>query len=502
MKRTFLVCWALVAMLACWRVDPVARPLTGDNQLYFYLAERAASGVAPHVSHVDTKNQLGVLITAAAISTGRALGVDDVLASRLASIVFLAASVALAAELATLLAGSAAAGHLAALALLASRGLVEHSTTGNNVKVFLLAFVLLAHVAMARSGRSQQRSSAWYVCAGLAAGAAFLSWQPALLVVAALVVEALAGPRGSMRRAAILLGAALLPVAGYELYFALHGAIGEQLHQAYVMTLGSVHSPVRLLHSLGFVFTEATGTLFPMRVGPLSWALLTAGALLFAASSPQNATALLRSRAGLLAFAIAGTAATLFTVYDHQGVPDLFFPDPYFAVATGLLTVAVMRAAKGSALRQLHSLVPIVVAVALVAQFGRDAMLRRVPNYDLDDQKRAAAVVREQHDTVGSVWAYGAVHLLGLAHLDNHVPFGLFFDDVESVLAADSFVPLRDGRMPELILQSRRPLPGAAVYIDRDYSEITPEEFRSQGVRAWRRLAPRGADLAEKHAAD
>ena len=150
MKRSLLVAWALFSVAFCWRLDPVDRPLMADNQLYYYMAERAASGVPPHLSHVDSKNQLGVLITALAIRGGRATGVDDVLASRLISIAFAAAAVVLIAELGTLLTGSAAVGHVSALALLAARGIAEHSAAGNNVKIFLLAFALLAHYLMAR----------------------------------------------------------------------------------------------------------------------------------------------------------------------------------------------------------------------------------------------------------------------------------------------------------------------------------------------------------------
>ncbi|MFN2425725.1 MAG: glycosyltransferase family 39 protein [Candidatus Binatia bacterium] len=486
MKRTFLLFWAIVAVAVCWRLDPVDRPLTGDNQLYFYLAERAASGVPPHVSHVDTKNQLGTLITATAIASGRGAGVDDVLASRVASIAFAAVSVVLAAELATLLAGSVAAGHVAAVALLAARGVAEHAATGNNVKIFLVVFVLLAHVAMARGAN---RRPAWDVLAGAAAGAAFLCWQPALLVLGAIVLEALL-ERGGVRRALTLLGAAMLPVVAYEAYFAMHGALAEQIRQAYVMTLGSVHAPARLPNSLAFVLTEARGLSSPIRIGPLSFALLAVAFLVRAARTRGRALALLTSRAGLLSFWIGGAAATAFTLYDHQGVPDLFFPDAYFAVAAGVLAALVARAAGHSGRmesRYATALVAGVFGVALVWQIQRDAALRRIPHFSLADQRRAAALVSGYHASSASVWAYGAVHLLGLAHLDNHVPYGLFFDDVESVLRADTYLPLKDGRMPEWILQSRRPLPGAAAYLAQGYDEVTTEVFEAQAVTVWQR---------------
>ena len=107
-------------------------------------------------------------------------------------------------------------------------------------------------------------------------------------------------------------------------------------------------------------------------------------------------------------------------------------------------------------------LAAVALMAALGAQMRRDDALREAPPYDLDDQRRVASVVHGYRDSSGSVWVYGAVHLLGLARLDNHVPYGLFYDDVESVLAVDDYLPLRDGRMPEIIVHARGGVPGAA----------------------------------------
>lgn len=65
------------------------------------------------------------------------------------------------------------------------------------------------------------------------------------------------GPRCRCRLLAVL-GAAWLPVVAYELYFFVYSALGEQLRQAYELTLDSVHRPSRLQRSGAFVFTQAT----------------------------------------------------------------------------------------------------------------------------------------------------------------------------------------------------------------------------------------------------
>jgi hypothetical protein len=489
-----LVLWAFVAVLACWRLDPAERPITGDNQLYFYLAERAASGVAPHVSLVDTKSQLGVLATAAAISAGRAVGIDDVASSRGLSIAAAAAAVALAGATAALLAGSAAAGHVAALAMLASRGFTDHAATGSNPKVFLAAFLLLAHAALARASLARGRRPALDLTAGAAAAAAFLCWQPALLVVAAVALEALAARTGSARRFGLVLAGALVPLAAYGLYFALHGALGEQLYQEYAMPLGSVHTPRRFLQSVAFVMTEARGAASLLRVGPLSFAVVA----IFVAAGMLRDASLLSTRPGALAFACGAAAATAFTLYDHQGVPDLFLVAPYFAVSAGVLAAmasAVLARAVAGALEKSGAsserrpvwaaAAPVALAVLLVLQMARDDSLRPRRGYSLADQRRVAGQVGEIAGTA-DVWVYEAVHLLGLAHLDNHVPLALFYDDVRSSVDVDAWRPLRDGRLPDVVVHGRSGIPGAKAWLEDAYDDATPPGLASQGLRLWR----------------
>ena len=84
--RLFGLLAFLLGVVACLTRDPADLPLTLDNQQYFFIAERAASGVPPHVSLFDSKHQAGMLLSAAAIRVGRGLGLGDVHAARVASI--------------------------------------------------------------------------------------------------------------------------------------------------------------------------------------------------------------------------------------------------------------------------------------------------------------------------------------------------------------------------------------------------------------------------------
>ena len=498
MAHRFLLAWMLVAAALCLRLGPGRLPLSGDNQLYFFASERAASGVPPHLSFVDSKNQLGVLVEAAAIAAGRRLGADDVMSSRAISIAFFAVSVAMAGLLAASIAGGAAAGHLAALALVAARGLANHAAAGSNVKVVLIAFILLAHLAIAAgSSRSAGERRLLDVVAGLAAGAAFACWQPALIIVVAVCLEASLVRGGGPRRALVVFVSSLGAVAAYELYFALHGTLGEQLHQAFVMPLGSVHRPAQLLRSLRFVLTEAGGPHGQLRIVPVAFALALGGALVAALRAPRRCLEILRERGGLISFGVAAAATTAFTLYDHQGVPDLFFVDPYFAVAFGVVvTEAVRLAVPGSARRRTTTVAALALTVVLVAQLHRDSAERRIRPWDLDSQRRLASAVRGYHDQLGSVWAYGALHLLALAHLDNHVALALFYDDVRDLLLP-GWRPLRDGRMPQVIVDSRGLPAGLQGWLASEYREVTAPAFAAQKTSVWRRIEPAAAALED-----
>ena len=113
-----------------WRFRPYDRAVLADDQLYFYVAERVASGVPPHLSLVDHKHQLAAMVSGAAIAVGRPFGADDVLAGRMPSIVFAAAVAPLLCILGEALTGSFVAGLMAAICSLTFRMFYIEAATG------------------------------------------------------------------------------------------------------------------------------------------------------------------------------------------------------------------------------------------------------------------------------------------------------------------------------------------------------------------------------------
>ncbi|HYC01260.1 MAG TPA: hypothetical protein VEC57_19160 [Candidatus Limnocylindrales bacterium] len=463
-----------LTLAACVGAGVFSRPVVADNRLYFFMAERAASGTPPHVSMIDTKSQLATLLGGAAIAIGRSAGVDDVHAGRAASVVAASAAVAGTALLAASVAGSSVAGAIAALALLSTRGFVDHAAIGFNPKIFLAAFLVWAHWVCARN-----RPGA----AGFLAGCAFLCWQPGLLGIAAVAAETLL--RHGVRRCATVIMAALLPIALYQAYFLANDAVGEQLVQTYVMTLGSVHTRVAWAPSLLFLLTEARGHL-PLRLAPLLCTVTIAASALIAITRPRRALAMLQRQGAAISLLVAGAGAVLFTLYDHQGVPDLFFPAPYVAIGAGIAIAAAARSAAVVGERAAAAVTVIAVAALMVQLHGGGVQLPR-SGRTLAEQRELAAVLADLGEQHGGVWAYEAVHLLALAHLENWVPVAQLYDDVASVMDIHAYRPQRDGRMPGIIVRGRGRLPGFDGYA-AVYERIANPAFGRDGLRLYRKL--------------
>lgn len=476
-----------VVLAAQWARDPATLPLTLDNQHYYFVAERAASGVPPHLSHFDSKHELSMVLTAAAIRAGRALGVADVPASRAASLVALALAAALLWALARDLSGGALAAWLALGVLLAFDGLLVMGAMGAQPKVFLVLFASCLGLWLERRP----------FLAGTAVAAAFLCWQPALLLLAAAALALVLAGRSPRALARLLVGAGGT-VAVYHVAFWLVGALPELVEQVYRFPAGYMtHPPDDLVTNVTRFFRLGLG---PTAEGGwlLAFVVLLGGIGVASLLWPRRAARVAREQPGFVFLLLAGAGTLAFTVYDYGTFVDDFFVLPWVAVLDGLgLAWLARRIGRGR-----PQAVGLGAATVALAVTGWLAALRPVPTPlgpTLADQQRLALEVRELLDDGRSVWAVGCTHLLAFAHAGNHVPYGFFFRGMgpylrERARAPEGWRPLRDDRMPDVILVSRPFtgwLPESREWFEREYLERTPLAFRLQDVRVfWRSEAP------------
>jgi len=527
LPRVFLAVALTIGLAACWYYGLPSLPLESDAQAQFAIAERAASGIPPHVSAFNAKNGLSFLLSGAAIRLGRLAGISDLMAARTATALPLALSVAAAGMLAHRLTGSRLAGGLSSLCLLSFGGLVLKSAMGGEPKVHLVLFILLALLAQAL------RRPFW---TGVAGASAFLCWQPAALVLAAaMVVEAglprRAGPvplgdaapeparwpRG--RRLALLLVGAAVPVVAYEAYFALHGALGAQLYQAYAFPLRYMIGATEGMSSNrgGFLAAWSRG-FHPAHPAP-AFLLVALAAFWVRRSRPlalRAVPAALQGRssraedpgqrsargldparasaepgladAGWLSFFLAANGVLAFTFFDHQGYPDWFFVLPFMAVATGWggAAVALRLGARGS--RALAAAVVAALAVVLLG-FGLTGPRRFPHPFTLGEQLALATEVGRLAAAADGLYTVNCGHLLALNRLDNWSPYANLFRGVREHLldrGGGRFeLPSKDGRLPEVVLTSRRLPPELVENLERDYARATPERYRRQDIGVW-----------------
>ncbi len=496
MKFLFAAVLCALTWAMCYGHGFWTRPILADDQLYFYMTERCASGVPPHVAQMEVKTQLPTIIGGAALAVGRVFGVSDVIAGRSACVAAAAISVILIWLLSAELAGfdprqSSGRGSLFSGAVLVGAfgtfvlyGVFLESATGFQPKMYMVVFLLAAHLACARRRP--------FAC-GVLGMCAFLCWQPAALVLAACGLATLVDRHSTWKSVAMLIAGAFLALGAYEAWFALHGALEAQIHQE-LLAFGSSHKPIDWHESLWFFVTESRG--FEHYPHPLPAAFLVAGAitLLAAIVRPARAFAIIRERPGLVAFWIGAALATTFTFIDHQAHPDMLLAQPYFPVAAAIASGWIFSWLRGNPGGTTAIAVLTAAFAAWVASEARTDVARAVFNRsnDLESQYAQARLVNLYYDHRGSVWGLGAVHLIGFNHRDNWTPVGNFGRETVE-LDTRTWRPLRNEKMPEIILAGRGLRPGFQTWLMTEYIDITPAMLARDRIRVFSRRSGVGS---------
>jgi hypothetical protein len=467
-----------VAAALCVWFDPVGRGVHFDNQLYFYIAERVASGEAPHVVLVDHKHQVSTLLSGAAMALGRLVGIDDVAAGRGLSI-----AMALATAAATTLASaaiwrSALAAWFAAAVIAGFPDFYFQAVVGFRPKVFMAGFLSLALLAHARARP---------LLAGLLAAASFHCWQPALLATAAIGASLLWARRWSDALRFTL--GFIVFTAGYEAWFALHGALGEQLFQSYRMPADaggyqypSMAKGLKFFASLGL--WRQTGQV----VLGLGFLAMVAALPLYTVRRFGSASERVREQPAVGAWGLLSVAAVAMTFVDHQGYPDLFFVQPLIAIGFGGLLAGLLARLPGGAPARLFVAALMVVAIAANGASRRTSF--GSTKGGLVEQREQAALLDLLEEEYGPVWAIGCPHLLALEHRENFSPFAMLIDPKVRRYAAALYGPggldpVRDGLRPGVLVISRGGERAAMPFMDRWYRRLPIDVFSNDGIHVW-----------------
>jgi hypothetical protein len=477
---------ALLLLLYSLNVGIREIPLLGDNQMYFFISERVASGHPPYTSQFDPKNALSVMLWGLAIWIGRVFGLSDVMSARALSLLIIGASTGSIWLVAYRLTGSRKAALLSALAVFSFPGYLSLSSMGCRPKSLVILFALLS------INFTSRRKPFW---AGFFASLGFLCWQPALLILAALLIALFLGERRWRDVSRAVMGA-ILPVVLYESYFVLTGTLSRQIEQA-------------VLYPARYMSSEFSGYLLSLRELAIMWVkgfgVLNILPLAFAWGFIKIWADALRRKGGFgdftqkdrtfLFFALALHGTLVFTYYAHQGYPDYYFAFPFIAIVSGWALArfvdGVSRIAGDRAVRPAVLVLSVALLVpSLIWTFSQRFSFR------LSDQYRLAEDVGRFLEEGKTVYCMGCTHLLAFDHSDNWLVHGYFADTVDRYLSDQSkggiFEPTRNGEWPEIVLLSHYGPAGVRKWLSNRYVEITTEPFLRQNIHVYALKPPGG----------
>jgi len=474
----------LLGAYSAWANAPLTRPITIDNQLYYYIAEQVADGVPPHVSLVDHKHALSSMLSGAAIAVGRLFDVDDVFATRAVSLAFAVLVAPGLWIIAYQLTKNAVVAHLAAAIMLTFGDYYSQAAMGVRPQVFMAAFMVFGFAALARN---------LWACAGALALCGFLCWQPALLAFGAMAAALLLAvpPQRPLVRFIV---AAVAVMLAYEAYFVVEGALREQLYQSFVMA-GDVerYTMPALLESFHFVLRGSTW-------GARWWILVPALYLAFLVAlcaevyaGPRAAFDFARKNPLASALAFTALLTLAFTFIDHQAYPDRYFIQPFVALANGIvigwaLCVVTRKLIVSDKAKLRLSGVVFITALTIAALTVVPVNIRRSTALDAERAlARHAKKIGARYG--GTLWAVGCPHLPALTRDANYDPFGMVLDPrvraYAKKLGVDGVYRPRGGEMPGVILSSRGGIGRAFPWITSEYRKVADPSLNKDGITVW-----------------
>jgi hypothetical protein len=469
---------ALVAIAVSWAFRPIERGVHFDNQIYFFMAERSASGEPPHVSLVDHKHQVSTILSGWAIQVGRAVGVEDVFAARALSIAVAVSVPATVAFAAASIWGTPVAAWVAGAVMVSFPDFYFQGVVGFRPKVFMAAFLAMALLAHARG---------FVLVAGLFAGASFHCWQPALLASAAIGASFLIIRR--WRDAVVFSAGFLIFTSFYEGWFWAHGALGEQLFQSYRMPadVGGYRYP-SFEHGMKFFTSMGLWRQSGQAFWGVGFIAMAVALPLIALLGPRATYRRVLEQPALAAWAMLSVVAVAMTFLDHQGYPDLFFLHPLMAIGfAGMFAAMIRRMPGGWATR---ALITALLCAGIVDNgLGRFKMFG--PARDgLARQKEHASLIGLLEEEYGPVWAIGCPHLLALERRPNFSQFGMLVDPKVRHYAAtkagpSGFDPTRNGLRPGALIVSRGGERAAMPRFDAYYERFPVAELNKDGIHVW-----------------
>jgi len=441
--------------LAVYALHGFESSLGRDQATFVYGGVRFASGTAPYRGIFNSVGPLGDMVSGVGTRAGWLVGLDDLTGARLLYLLLSAACVAGVSVLARETVGSRWAGLVAPAVFLTFASFLKLATGGPREKTVMVLCLEIALLLLLRRR--------WFA-AGVLTALAVLTWQPAVLALAASAFVAIlttAERRGRAGTAYVAGG--LVPTALLAAYFLAERTLRLAWWGFVGVNVGYTSQP-SILDSWSLVTAD------------YGWSLALVGiglAALLAALLIVLLTAGVGRGRELAVLGAGAVVATAWSCYAVNGGADLFVVLPFAAVGVAAVLVRLGRG-PDSTIVSLACAAVVVVSVVLASAEAVTTRDHRLPLERLDVARVVAAV-----PPGSTVVSLSAPEVLVLAHRTNPYPWQLsdgplsaFLDDhLDGGLAAYAG---RISRLhPELIAVGNRTTDGwLRPVLDRDYTRV------------------------------
>jgi len=291
--------------------------LSRDEAVYAYAGQQVARGVPPFASIFDPKGPGAGLVAGAAVALAHVLDVDDLLAMRVAFLLFAVGTGVVLYLLATRLFGSVLAGVTAAVTMATFHGWAFDALSGPDAKVPGIFFAALAMLLLV------VRRPAWAAAAGSLAA---LVWQPLFVYPTLAVVLAgiTARPGRRLLGALRVLVAAAVPMLLVVVYALATGTFADLVQVTLVFPLvGISHGRETALQHVTRVLHVVDAAYGQGPVAVTFWV----GALLLAGLCAVRLTRRVPGPGPdplVWAVGLTGLLEAAYALVDFQGYPDVY----------------------------------------------------------------------------------------------------------------------------------------------------------------------------------
>jgi 4-amino-4-deoxy-L-arabinose transferase-like glycosyltransferase len=331
---------SLAVALALYTRYRIYGSLSRDEGIYSYGGQQIAHGTPPYASIVDPKGPMASIIAGIAAGLARVVGLDTLVAIRLAYFCCALLTV-VAVYLLALRLWRSVLGALAAAVVFASfEGFARDALSGPNAKTPAVLFAV---------GSMWLAAGRQWFWAGFAGTLAFLVWQPfAVYPLIAVVAAVICTSERRWRAGAMAVLGAALPLIATVIYFAAEGALGKFVESAFVFPLVGIRRQHLTVLQRSDLIVWVVHHYYAFS-GVLIWiglALLLVAAVVRSLRPGRQWRDAVRDPLVLIVV-VTLVAEAAYALADFQGYPDVYPFLPYAALGFGAAVALVGRHIRG-----------------------------------------------------------------------------------------------------------------------------------------------------------